>query len=235
MPIGAAIGAVAGAGIQAVGSNMAANKQAKAAQSALALQGQMFDQTKAALQPYYQAGQNVLPTLQALMTPGQSAQAISSLPGFQFQSQWGTLAAQNALSAQGLGGSGGPLAKAISDYNNGLAGTYLFNDIGALQNFANMGGSAAAALGGNAAAFGGMMGQTQQNIGNAQASGILGGANAISGGLGSAGNALLLNSLMGGGSGGLYGGAGYNNGTSNYLGLSNAGQDFLQDAGYPLP
>lgn len=212
MPIGAAVGAVAGAGIQAVGSNMAANKQAKAANNALNLQREMFQTAQGALQPYYTAGASALPTLQQLISPGQSANAISTLPGFQFQSQWGTLAAQNELTSQGLGGSGGPLAKAISDYNTGLAGTYLFNDVGALQNFANMGSGAASALAGNATAAGANMGQSAMGVGNAQASGILGGANAISGGLGSAGNALLLNSLLNGGGGasnGLYNGLSY--------------------------
>jgi hypothetical protein len=55
---------------------------------------------------------------------GISGLTASNLPGLAWQTQYGDLTTQNALAAQGLGGSAGPLAKALSDYNQGLAGTY---------------------------------------------------------------------------------------------------------------
>ena len=174
----------------------------------LMLQQQRFQQAQSALQPYISGGQSVLPTLQNLLTPGQSASQLAQMPGFKFQSQWGNLAATNQLSAQGLGGSTGPLAKALSDYNQGLAGTYYQNTTNALQNYANMGAGSASALAGTAMQSAQQMGQSSQAIGGAQAQGILGSANALSGGLSGIANAGMLSSLLGGqngGLGGLYG------------------------------
>ena len=201
---GAAIGGAAslgGAMLQSNAASQASDKQSQAAGNALSLQKDMFGQAKDALSPGYSGLQGNEDTLNALLTPGTSADALSKMPGFQFQSDWGTKAAQNTLAAQGLGGSTGPLAKAVSDYNNGLAGTYYQNTTNALQNKINSGVQAGSALAGNATNTGIAMGNTQQNIGNAQASGILGSANALSGGLSGAGNgignAMFLSSILG--------------------------------------
>ena len=215
--VAAAIGgaaSLAGAGITASAQSQASNQQAQSAQSALALQKQMFGTAQTALDPYITGSQGAEGTLNSLLTPGSSAQTLSQMPGFQFQSQWGTKTAQNALAAEGLGGSSGPLAKAISDYNNGLAGTYFQNETGALQNQINSGVSAGAALAGNSTMAGTSMANTTQNIGNAQASGTLGSANALASGLtsagGSASNALILSSILGNqnAGGGIYSGIG---------------------------
>ena len=97
------------ASTQANASLQAAQLQAQYGNNALALQKDMFGTAQNALTPFMNAGSSVLPTLAALETPGSNQTAVlSQMPGFQFQSQYGTLAAQNALSAQGLGGSRGP-------------------------------------------------------------------------------------------------------------------------------
>ena len=160
----------------------------------------MFGVARNALSPYYTAGQGALKSLSALTTPGSNqTAALESMPGFQFQSQWGNLAATNQLAAQGLGGSAGPLGTALSQYNQGLAGTYYMNSVNALQNYANMGAGAAGTLGGVASNFSNQIGQTTQAGGNALASGVLGSANAVAGGIQGATtagtNALLLSSL----------------------------------------
>jgi hypothetical protein len=177
-------------------------------QAALAQQQQMFQEAQGALKPYYTAGQNVLPTLQGLLTPGSSAASLAQMPGFQFNSQYGNLQATNALAAAGKA-SGGSLATAISQYNQGLAGNTWQNTVNALQGFANMGEGAAGAFGNVAVGAGNGMASTYGNIGNAQAAGTLGSANALSGGLtgatGSIANSLLLSKLLGSGaSTGLY-------------------------------
>lgn len=211
MGIGAAIlgaGAlgVVGAGISASAAGHAADQQAASARAAMAIQQQQFQIGRDAVNPYIDAGRGALGTLSALETPGSNQTALlSQMPGFQFQSQWGNMQAQNALAAQGLAGSAGPVATALSNYNQGLAGTYYMNSINALQNTANMGSNAASSLLGNAVASGNSQGNSSMAIGNANASGTLGSANALSGGLGSIGNSLLMNSLLrGGGAGGLY-------------------------------
>lgn len=209
MPVGAAIGAAGSLGAAAlgyVGSTGAANAQTQLGQQALGLQSQMFNQAQGALNPYIQGGQSALPALTKLLTPGADQTAtLSQLPGFKFQSNWGNLTASNALAARGLGGSSGPLAKAVSDYNQGLAGTSFGNLTGMLQNYANMGAGAASSLGGIATQTGASMGGTLTGIGQAKASGILGANNALAGGLSgganSISNAYLLSSLMGAGGG----------------------------------
>ena len=150
--------------------------------------------------------------LQSLITPGPNqTKTLEQLPGFQFQSQWGNLAATNQLAAEGLGGSAGPVGTALSNYNQGLASTYWMNDVNALQQYANMGMGAGSALAGNATNAGNAMAQTQMAQGSAEAAGTLGSANALAtAGAGSAGNALLLSSILGGAGGGagLYAGLG---------------------------
>lgn len=215
-------------------------------QQALAQQQSMYNQglgtAQGALNPFINAGQGAAGTLSNLLTPGNSASALAQMPGFQFQSQYGTMAAQNALAAKGQGASAGPLATAISQYNNGLAGTQYFNTVNALQGLTNTGASAAGTLGtaalGGAIQSGNAQAATLGNIGNAQAAGTLGSANALSGGLtgasSSATNALLYSQLMGGG-GGLYGSASYGGGnafTDAYGGSASSPLEGLTAADY---
>lgn len=216
------LGAAGSIGSSLIGSSAsqkASSQQVALQQQALAQQQNMFNVGQTAVNPFIQGGQQALGTLTNLETPGQSASALSQMPGFQFASQYGTMAAQNALSAKS-GASAGPLATAISQFNNGLAGQQYFNTVGALQNTANMGQGAASSLLGGAINSGNAQAGTLGNIGNAQASGTLGSANALSGGLtgaaGSASNALLYNQLLGnGGNSGLYTSNALTNGPTN--------------------
>lgn len=200
MPVAAAIGAVGSLGSAFLTSNAAttaSQQQQQTAQQALAIQQQQFGTAQQALQPFINAGQGVLPTLQSLLTPGPSqTSTLSQLPGFQFLSQWGNRAAQNALSAQGLGGSAGPVGVALSNYNQGLASTQWSNLISQLQQFAGMGQGGASALAGNAIASGGQQAQTLSQLGQAQAAGTLGSANALAGGISGTSNSLLTSMLL---------------------------------------
>ena len=208
MPLAAAIvgglgatGALGGAFIQSNAAQTAAQQQAATAQQALALQQALFGKAQTALQPFISGGQNILGVLQSLLTPGPSQTAtLQQLPGFQFQSQYGTMAATNQLASMGLGGSKGPLATAISNYNQGLAGTSFGNLIAQLQGFANMGSGAAGSLASAAGGAATTQGQTLGTLGAAQAAGTLGSANALSGGLTGATSSitspLLLSSLL---------------------------------------
>lgn len=85
---------------------------------------------------------SALSQLLALTTPGSNqTAALENTPGFKFLSQYGTMATENAQAAQGAGGPGGNLATAISNYNQGLAGTQYSTIVGALQNALNSGTS----------------------------------------------------------------------------------------------
>lgn len=215
--IGAGIGAAGAVGSSLIGANAAdkaSQQQAATQQAALSQQQTLYNQglgtATNALQPFINAGQSVLPTLQGLITPGANQNALlSQTPGFQFASQYGTMAATNALAAR-TGPSAGPLAAAISQYNNGLAQNTWQTTVNALQGYAGLGAGAAGTLG--TAALGGAVNEgnsqagTLGNIGNAQAAGTLGSANALAGGLtgatGSAQNALLYSQLFGNGNSG---------------------------------
>lgn len=135
---------------------------------------------------------SVLSKLIGLTTPGASqTAALAQTPGFQFASQYGTMATENAAAANGAGGPGGNLATAISSYNNGLAGTQWQNIVGALTNtlnsgtsnnlnvfssgaaplqgLINTGANAAAGLASNATSTGSGIANSTTGIGNAQA------------------------------------------------------------------
>lgn len=209
-----AAGSIGSALIGSSASQNAANAQLAAQQQALAQQQQMFGVAQGALSPFVTAGQSVLPTLQGLITPGPNQNALlSQTPGFQFAQQYGNIAATNALAARGLGASAGPVATALSQYNQGLAQNTWQTTINALQGYANMGSGAAGSLASAAIGSGNAQASTLTGMGQSQAAGILGSANAISSGLqgvtGAAGNALssaALYSALGAQGGGLYGG-----------------------------
>lgn len=203
--VGAA-GSLGSALIQSNASKTASQQQVAEQQQALAQQQQMFGTAQNALNPFINAGQSVLPTLQGLITPGANQSALlAQTPGFQFASQYGNMAATNALSSK-TGSSAGPLATALSQYNNGLAQNTWQTTVDALQNYAGLGGNAAGSLAGNAIRSGNAQAGTLTNTGNALASGTLGSASALSTGItgaaGSTSNALLYNQLFGNGSGG---------------------------------
>lgn len=241
--IASGIGAAGSIGSALIGSNAsqnASNQQVAMQQQALAQQKQMFGTAQNALQPFVNAGQSVLPTLQGLITPGPNQNALlSQTPGFQFGSQYGTMSATNALAARGQGMSAGPLATAISQYNNGLASSTWGTTVNALQNYAGLGSNAAGALATGAINSGNSQAGTLGNIGTAQAAGTLGSANALSGGLtgaaGSASNALLYNQLFGSGSGGggIYGGNALSN--PSYGGGNAFTDEYGGSASNPLP
>ena len=196
-----ALGSLGGAALQSGAAQTASQQQQLSQQEALMTETAMFGSVQSALNPYISAGQSVLPTLTSLLTPGASqTKTLSQLPGLQFQQQYGDLAATNQLAAQGLGGSGGPLGMALSNYNQGLASTSFNNLVSQEQNYANMGAGAGNSLANAAAGFSGQMASSITGAGNAAASGTLGSANALStgltGGASSVGNALLLSQLM---------------------------------------
>jgi hypothetical protein len=176
---------------------------------------------------------SALSKLLGLTTPGASqTSTLEQTPGFQFASQYGTMAADNSLAARGLAGPGGSLAKAVSDYNNGLASTQwsnivsalqgslstgttnLLNTYGAgaapLQNLVNTGSNAAGGLASNATATGQGIASSETGIGNAQAGAATSIGNSFGGAVGNIGTSLnnqnILSMLTG--NGGLYGSLG---------------------------
>jgi hypothetical protein len=205
----AAIGGVSSLGsglLQSGAAQSAAQEQGQAALNNLNFQTNLLGINRDNLQPFVSQGTEAGSTLSSLLTPGASqTSTLEQLPGFQFASKWGTKSTQNALSAEGLGGSTGPLAQGISNFNNGLASTDFSQFAGLLQNQENSGINAAEGITGATNAAAAQGGSALTNAGNAAASGTLGSANALSSALGSTGssasNALLLSQLLGNSSG----------------------------------
>lgn len=82
------------------------------------------------LDPYLQAGRQGITSLSSMLQPGGELtkqfsfdpKDLQNDPGYQFQLQQGQKAINNSTAANGLAGSGSQ-AKALSQYNQGLAGT----------------------------------------------------------------------------------------------------------------
>jgi len=218
------------------GSSNAANAQKEAANAMIANTNKIYESNKGLAMPYINAGAGMLGNLQdwlktdsnnpfstliKLTTPGADMnEVLSQLPGYQFQLNQGNRAVQNALAARGLGGSAGAVAKGISNYTQGLAGSTwgslvdkLQNVFGAgtnaMQGVVNTGANAVNSLTGAGTAATNSINSALGGIGNANANMY----NSIGGAIGGIGNGLssyaMLQKLMGsnggGGGGSIYG------------------------------
>lgn len=213
----AILGAAAvGAGANIFGSMSASKAQANAQKQALAQQQAMFNTVRGYGEPLMGQGRNVMdsvwPTIQRLITPGaDQTAALSEIPGFKFAQDWGQKQVSALGSTRGLGGN---VLKAGADYATGKAQETFFPMLAALTGMFGQGsGLALGGLGSMASAagtFSGQMSNSYTNMGNAQASGILGATNAISNFAGTAGNLYTLQGMGG------FGGGGYNGYGSTY-------------------
>ncbi len=206
----------------------AANTQAAAGQNALNQQMAIYNQNTANMQPYLNLGQtgvnqlsSQLPYLTSQIStyaPATNKDIMNNMaPNYQFMLNQGLGAnAQNV----NVGGGGSNVARsntmfaenyAQNAYQNALnnymqqqqlgfnqSQTNQNNIFNRLSNIANTGLSGAGALAGVGVQTGQQVGTTLSNIGAANASGIVGSANALSGGLTNTGNSALLASLLSG-------------------------------------
>lgn len=233
--VAVAIGGAAVVG--AVGSNMAAGKQASGQQASAATQQHMFDTINAQEQPFIKGGYGAETKLNDLLgTSGNTGAAgygsltqqftptdfLNNLdPGYGFQLQQGDLALQSANSAGGSALSG-PALKSLMSFNQGMAATGYQNAFnrfttqqnnifGRLSQIAGLGQSAATQVGTAGTSLGTGIGQAQAAAAGSSAAGIVGATNAI-GGAG-----VPLAALLGSGS-------------SSYSGMGGGGAGTL-DAG----
>lgn len=245
-------GSAVNAGLGYLGATSAAKTQAQSAQNALNFQEQAFNtsqgqinQAKGNYQPYLDVGNQATYTLGQLMGGGgNNAPNYGSFfqdPSYQFAQSQGQRGALAAANSQGVGLSGGTL-KDLSEFNQGLASQQYGNYFNRLMGLSQIGQNAAAGLGNlatgqatNATNAATSIGNTTMGIGQANASGIVGGTNALTGGINSGITNSLWAAYLGKNGSGYNGGAGYQNGTANYAGMTNEQQDALQDAGFNLP
>jgi hypothetical protein len=172
-----AVGALFGTKQQADAATLASQQQANS-------QAQGQAQLQANLQPYAQFGASAMPNIMKMLGLGGGTggfnfnpQDLQNTPGYQFTLGQGLKNTNNALSSQGLLGSGAQ-AKALSDYTTGLAGTTYnqqfanalnsYNaNLSPLMALLNMGQNSAAGIGQGAY-------NSAVNAGNAIAQGTIG-------------------------------------------------------------
>lgn len=220
-----------GAGASIWGANKAASAQTSAANAGISAQTSMFNQGLGTLQsllksgigsatdiaqPFISGGKGAMDTLTSLLTPGENmTDVLSKIPGFQFAQDWGQKGVSAQATTRGLGGNA---IAAGGQYATGLAQQGFGGLISGLQGLLGTGAgvagnlssgilSASAGAGNNILSgsntAGGNIANLTAGIGNAQAGGAIGTANAI-GGLGnSAVNATLLSKLLGNSGGSL--------------------------------
>lgn len=164
----------AGTGLYgAYSANQAGRTAANAGNNALALQGQMYNQSRADSAPWRGAGAAVLPGL-----VNATAGGFQASPGYQFQVDEAMRQNGNRLAAMGLTNSGAAQREtmriaqglAAQDYGN------WFNRGAAVAGLGQAAQQQAGALGAN---YGATAGNVMQNVGSALASGQNQGANAL--------------------------------------------------------
>jgi hypothetical protein len=157
----------------AYSANQAGQTAANAGNNALALQGQMYNQSRADSAPWRAAGQQVLPGLVAATQGG-----FQQSPGYQFQVDEALRQSNNRLAALGLTNSGAAQREtmriaqglAAQDYGN------WFNRGAAVAGLGQAAQQQSNALGSQ---YGQTAGNVMQNIGGAVASAQNQGANAL--------------------------------------------------------
>ena len=194
-------GQALGAGLGYFGANKAADAQEKAASDQQGLLKYMYDQNRADLAPWREAGVGALGNLVNLTTPGKQFDQMSLDPGYQFRLSQGEQGINRAAASRGGYDSGGTL-KALQRFGQ----DYASNEFGNVYNRnANLAGLGQTAVGQGVQAgqnYAQNAGESMLQAGNARASGYMGGANAISQGIGGALNAYnqytLLDKLLAG-------------------------------------
>lgn len=206
MPVGATIGAVGSAASAYIGSKAAkkaAGAQQDAAMNALNLQQQMFQTAQQNLSPFMDVGTNAAYTLAGfygLPTPAgphgfpasaggqpaiQSALAnFTQTPDYQFAFQQGQRALEAGLAKRGgTSTGGGGYMQEAQQFGQGLASQQFGNYFNRLFALTQLGAQSAGQSGNLASNFAQMGTQSWSDFGNAKASGIVGSANAITGGI----------------------------------------------------
>ena len=193
------------ASTQAAATDRASEVQKETVDQQIALQREMFNKQMELQQPYQQAGVNALNKLQGMADYTMfGPEQFTKDPGYGFRLAEGQKALDRQAAARGGLISGGALKAAqrygqemgSQEYSNAFNRYQLERSakLGPYQSLAGVGQTAANTMGANAGQFGSNVGNTLgaygTNVGNlmtsggaARASGYVGGANALTGGL----------------------------------------------------
>jgi hypothetical protein len=179
--------AVVGAGASIYAGNKAASAQEKASNQATDISQRQYEQTRADLAPYRDAGAGALQKYaDAAGINGADRRTASFAdfradPGYEFQMSEGLRGVQGSAAAGSLGINGGGVLKALQRYGQGVADQGYNTYLGRLQNLSTMGQNSAAqtgTFGANAAA---QQGGYAQDAGAARAGGYLSAAQGVNG------------------------------------------------------
>lgn len=173
----------------AVSSNKAAKAQKSAANNQLALQREMYDQTREDLTPYREGGQDAVTAQNYLlglstdnrMSDG-SNYSFETSPGYQFNLEQGLNAIDASAATKG-GLLSGATLKAAQEYGSGLASNEYWKNLNALSGLSGMGQSAAAGTANANLSYGNAGSSAIGAAGNASAAGAVGTANAFNSGV----------------------------------------------------
>lgn len=180
--------------IGGVSAKSAGDAQAQATREATAAQERMFGKQVELQEPFRQVGVNALPELVAASKYEPFTMAkFQADPGYAFRLQEGMKALERSAAARG-GLLSGATLKGVQEYGQGLASqefTNAFNRYQAerqarlnpLQSLAGMSQTSANTLTGAAGQLGQNIGSNLMAGGAARASGYMGAANALTGGL----------------------------------------------------
>ena len=188
-----------GAVVGAIGSNMAASKEANAQTNAANQQYQMWNTINQQEQPFIQGGQSALGQINAgLQSGGQFNSNFTAQdylnnqdPGYQFQLQTGGQAIRNA-DTPSQGALSGSALKDLINFNQGTAATGYQNAFNRwqsntnnifqrLQGIATLGQNAATQTGSQGVQLAGNAGAATAAAGASGAAGIVGATNAAGG------------------------------------------------------
>jgi hypothetical protein len=170
-------------------SKSAANTQAASADRSIDLQREMFNKQLELQEPFRQSGINALNKIE-------SGDIMGSMdPSYSFRFQEGLKALDRSAAARGGLLSGGAL-KAAQRYGQEFASNEFGNAYNRLASRAGFGQTASTNMGGAAGQFGSNAGNLMTGAGAARASGYVGGANALSSGLGQYMNYTQSQNLM---------------------------------------
>jgi len=158
-------------------SKSAANTQAAAADRAGELQERMFNKQVELQEPWRQAGVNALNKMQSGDVMGMMD------PSYQFRLGEGMKALERTAAARGGLISGGAL-KAAQRYGQDFASQEFGNAYNRLAGLAGVGQTSTNAMGSAAGTYGANAGNLITGAAGARASGYVGGANALTSGLG---------------------------------------------------
>jgi hypothetical protein len=188
-------------------ASKAADVQAQAAEQGTAAQERMFNRQVELQEPWRQAGMNALNRMQSGDVMGMMD------PSYKFRLGEGMKALERSAAARGGLISGGAL-KAAQRYGQDVASTEFGNAYNRLAGLAGVGQTATGAMSSAAGQFGQNQSAGLANAAQARASGYVGGANALTGGLNQYLNYTQSQNMLGmlqnrGGAGG-YGTGGVN-------------------------